>query len=77
MHYGNCDVYREGLNFFATVAALYADIYMHHYACQYRGFAGREPPLSAQEVNNLLTKNVAISIARGGYRSDNRGMARN
>ncbi len=53
-HYGN--VYREGLNFFATVAALYVD--MHH------GF-GREPPLSAQEVNNLLTETVAISIARG------------
>ena len=53
-HYGN--VYREGLNFFATIAALYVD--MH------RGF-GREPPLSAQEVNNLLTETVAISIARG------------
>jgi hypothetical protein len=53
-HYGN--VYREGLNFFATVTALYVD--MH------RGF-GREPPLSAQEVSNLLTETVAISIARG------------
>ena len=53
-HYGN--VYREGLNFFATVAALYVD--MH------RGL-GREPPLSAQEVNSLLTETVAISIARG------------
>ncbi len=53
-HYGN--VYREGLNFFATVAALCAD--MH------RGF-GHEPTLSAQEVNNLLTETVAISIARG------------
>ncbi len=30
----------------------------------HRGF-GREPPLSAQEVNNLLTETVAISIARG------------
>jgi hypothetical protein len=52
-HYGN--VYREGLNFFATVAALYVD--MH------RGF-GREPPLSAQEVNNLLTETRLRSASR-------------